>query len=219
MVLKVFILSLFSLLALSQVPRELSHDTCTDSNCFYCPTSVNTCEFCYWGYWLHDGTCVDCIFKVDRCEVCTQTGDHCFLCERGFYAISGTLCGICMNGIANCKDCSWDGSYCYACNHPYTLVDNECLYIPYPNQCEWGMWNYNGQCLPCWQRWGWCHVCALDGSECYVCQHGFYLVENGLCDVCEHAILGCNSCNNAGTWCYSCTAPYHEESGGCVLDT
>ena len=82
--------------------------------------------------------------------------------------------------------------------------------------CRWGYWLYNNQCLDCNLAVGWCEICSKEGPPCLLCQKGFYLTDNGLCDICHNGISMCKYCSKDGSVCYECLDNYDLVNNRCV---
>ena len=130
-------------------------------NCGRCTTGDN-CYLCSGDYALETPSdpkskCV----KIANCQSGHYYGNHCELCEEGFYVSEGK-CKACSENCARCID----ENTCVECKQGSTLSGNKCEKDEY--------------CIR-----------SSDLMGCIECKEGWYLGDNGKCQQCAKQCKSC----------------------------
>ncbi|CDW89408.1 protein serine threonine [Stylonychia lemnae] len=126
---------------------------------------------CSFGRVLEGGVCVEC--SDQYCLQCSQAKDQCDYCMQGNYLdVETKQCKMCdAQGI--CRSCGYDGT-CTKCISGYRV--------------------HKGGCFTCSATEG-CAACS--GTECLVCNEGYYLdPETKSCVKCSTLHPYCTKCND-----------------------
>ena len=181
----------------------LSSNTCTKTNLKNCtkPSSLNNCEICNPHHTLlKTETKTDCIPNNPKCQTHTPlTFLPCLKCSPNHYPSTET--GKCVQADPLIPDCILykNNSECLTCALGAVLgfEGKRCLrggfseFIaegcerafesePFCVVCAAGFFLREGVCLECGIGRG-CFGCGVGEGECFVCESGFWMGEDGVC--------------------------------------
>lgn len=158
---------------------------------FSCGCS-NSCHETGLSYFLESG-CTKCASVLANSVTCSCTDCNwvgydgtpiALSCMTGYY-LNNKSCHLCSPG---CKECSGNATNCEVCNAGFHLEGSRCIV----DNC----------------------VTMNPGSQCELCDHGYYPVRDKLaCDLCP---LRCVTCTSANT-CQECKDNYTLINGDCGI--
>ncbi|MCQ2914596.1 MAG: hypothetical protein MJ247_05320 [Alphaproteobacteria bacterium] len=165
-------------------PSMISSNGCKSVACDTCWY----CKSCLPGYHLNNGACVkdsggtttpitSC--TIANCLTCSTNNLTCVSCEAGYYPSSSkTSCLSCSTTYTGCNTCNANG--CKSCKDGYTASSNGNGYVTcsrtlQPVLCEIAN----------------CKTCNRLGTQCTVCETGYYL-NNGACTKCPNHAKSCD---------------------------
>ncbi|KAL4496784.1 hypothetical protein ABPG73_011750, partial [Tetrahymena malaccensis] len=206
---------------------------CIQNFCVQCSSQqLNACQKCDIGYYLNNGTCIQCLSECQEC----QNGTQCTVCKGGKILSPSKIC-ICPSQQF------WNGSKCIACQNTTcdtcnTSDSTKCL------TCPSNFYLFNQNCSPdcppltyknsnnftCESCLTNCKTC-IDSTSCQVCKPSFYLSadqKNCLttcpsgyqqnsnsfsCIPCQDS--NCQQCQQSTDQCTKCGNNYNLQGGKC----
>jgi hypothetical protein len=165
--------------------------------CFSCPNQ----------YILFGGICWSVILQNPQCS--SFSGITCLNCYAGYYLYDG----ICVLGSSLCATLDVNTGACLSCISGYTLSGSNCIKS---SGCA-SVSNTTGQCVTCptgYVLWfGLCvdnksnnpYCLTFTGSNCLVCQNGYFINNQGIC---VGLISVCLTYDMSSGSCLTCPAGY-----------
>ena len=204
------------------------------SYCQKCYYNINTnkveCQECFHRYKLNlNGTCINCGFKCEFCNLNNNQSPICTQCESE-YNINN---GICFKCPDNCKYCRYENnsSKCTECNYYYGLNDlGECISCP-ENCYQCRIENNSPKCIVCNKNYklnniSQCTLCpayCLDCQQnpngillCSDCLNGYILSSTKQCLKCPDNCSKCKVNSNEQTECINCNIGFALKDGICI---
>ncbi|EWS76484.1 zinc finger lsd1 subclass family protein (macronuclear) [Tetrahymena thermophila SB210] len=197
---------------------------CIQSFCILCSSQLpNTCQQCDIGYYLNNGTCVQCSADCQEC----QNGTQCTVCKGGKILNLSKICSCpsqqywngqnclaCQNKSCDICDAS-DSTKCLTCPPNFYLFNQNCL-----SDCP-PLTYKNTNTLKCESCLTNCKTCQ-DATSCQLCQPNYYLsadkkscqltcpqgqqqnsnsytcipCQDSNCQLCQQQIDQCTKCGN-----------------------
>ncbi|KAL4506091.1 hypothetical protein ABPG72_013852, partial [Tetrahymena utriculariae] len=160
-------------------------------NCFICSSlNVNECQICNQGFVLNQQECIQ-IQCISNCSQCIDQST-CQVCKSGYFLQFNWTCETSCPSSAQ-KD---NNSKCI-CDPNSNLVNGQCI-------CNQQYYQLQNECFQCSSN---CDFC-LSATNCNQCSTGYYLLQDGSCNICntENGYFKSNNqCLSCQKNCLICT--------------